>query len=85
MMQESAIQQLKSAVRGQTLCPGDPGYDEARKIPNAMIDRRPAIIARCAPATRGLPKSPWTDLGAQIVVLINSTSTPGNAAISSAW
>ncbi len=48
MMQESAIQQLKSAVRGQTLCPGDPGYDDARKIPNAMIDRRPAIIARCA-------------------------------------
>ena len=48
MMQESAIQQLKSAVRGQTLCPGDPAYDEARKIPNAMIDRRPAIIARCA-------------------------------------
>jgi len=47
---ESAIQQLKSFVRGQTLCPGDAGYDEARTLPNAIIDRRPAIIARCAGA-----------------------------------
>src|SRR5579864_6721528 len=50
MIPESAIQQLKSSLRGQTFSPGDPGYDEARTIPNAMIDRRPAIIARCAGA-----------------------------------
>src|SRR5579864_7655934 len=50
MIPESAIQQLKSSLRGQTFRPGDPGYDEARTIPNAMIDRRPAIIARCAGA-----------------------------------
>ena len=50
MIPESAIQQLKSSVRGQTLCPGNAGYDEARALPNAMIDRRPAIIARCAGA-----------------------------------
>ena len=48
MIPEPAIQHLKSSVRGQTLCPGDAGYDEARTLPNAMIDRRPAIIARCA-------------------------------------
>src|SRR5512146_941826 len=50
MVTESAIQQLRSSVRGQTLCPGDPGYDQARTLPNAMIDRRPAVIARCAGA-----------------------------------
>jgi len=50
MIPESALQQLKSSLRGQTLSPGDPGYDEARTIPNAMIDRRPALIARCAGA-----------------------------------
>ena len=50
MMPESALQQLKSSLRGQTLCPGDLGYDAARKVPNAMVNRRPAIIARCAGA-----------------------------------
>lgn len=45
-----AVEDLRKSVRGAVLCPGEPGYDEARTIPNAMIDRRPAIIARCAGA-----------------------------------
>jgi len=48
MISESAIQKFRETVRGQTFCPGEPGYDAARTIPNAMIDRRPAVIARCA-------------------------------------
>jgi hypothetical protein len=36
--------------RGQLLHPGDDGYDDARGVFNAMIDRSPFLIARCADA-----------------------------------
>jgi FAD/FMN-containing dehydrogenase len=36
--------------RGELFYPGDPGYDDARAVFNGMIDRSPALIARCASA-----------------------------------
>jgi FAD/FMN-containing dehydrogenase len=48
MIDERAISALASGFRGQVLRPGDDGYDAARTIFNAMIDRRPAVIARPA-------------------------------------
>jgi len=45
---ESAISALASGFRGQVLRPGDDGYNAARTIFNAMIDRKPAVIARPA-------------------------------------
>ncbi|RME23099.1 MAG: FAD-binding oxidoreductase, partial [Candidatus Zixiibacteriota bacterium] len=42
-----AIDALAAAMRGELLRPDDAGYDQARSIWNAMIDRRPALIARC--------------------------------------
>jgi hypothetical protein len=47
MIPASALQKFRQTLRGQSLCPGEPGYDTTRAIPNAMTDRRPAIIARC--------------------------------------
>lgn len=38
---------VASAFGGSFLRPGDPGYDEARHVHNGMIDKRPAVIARC--------------------------------------
>ena len=41
------IEALRGRFRGQVLLPEEPGYDAARRIWNGMIDRRPAVIARC--------------------------------------
>ena len=45
---EPAARDLAKALRGSLLRPADPGYDDARRIWNGMIDRRPDLIARCA-------------------------------------
>jgi FAD/FMN-containing dehydrogenase len=45
-----AKEDIKGIVRGNILVPNDTGYEEARQIWNAMIDRRPALIAQCVQA-----------------------------------
>ncbi|HET6966471.1 MAG TPA: FAD-binding oxidoreductase [Acidimicrobiales bacterium] len=44
----AALPELSDRIAGGVVRPGDPGYDDARQVHNAMIDRRPALIARCA-------------------------------------
>ncbi|OWT75010.1 MULTISPECIES: FAD-binding oxidoreductase [unclassified Achromobacter] len=44
----AAIEAFKTTLRGQVMTDNDPGYDDARRIWNAMIDRYPAVIVRCA-------------------------------------
>jgi len=47
-LQVGKIEELKSGFKGEILLPSDAAYESARKIWNAMIDKRPAVIARCA-------------------------------------
>jgi FAD/FMN-containing dehydrogenase len=49
-LRESAVEGLRGRLRGEVVALGDPGYEEAREIWNAMIDRRPGAIARCVSA-----------------------------------
>ena len=50
MKLEDQIQTLKPLVRGPVIEPLDAGYDQARKVYNAMIDKRPRLIVQCADA-----------------------------------
>jgi hypothetical protein len=50
MLREGAVDALRARLRGPLLCAGDAGYEEARTIWNALIARRPALIARCTGA-----------------------------------
>jgi hypothetical protein len=47
-IEPSRIAALRSRFRGALLRPNEEGYDEARRVWNGAIDRRPALIARCA-------------------------------------
>jgi FAD binding domain/Berberine and berberine like len=47
-MNESDIQGLRARFRGELITPGGSAYEAARRVYNAMIDKRPALIAKCA-------------------------------------
>jgi FAD/FMN-containing dehydrogenase len=47
MLTDTTVAAFKSALRGEVIVPGDARYDEARKVYNGMIDRRPRLIAKC--------------------------------------
>ena len=47
-MNATDIEDLRTKFRGELITPGDVAYDSARKVYNGMIDKRPALIARCA-------------------------------------
>ena len=45
--EDIAIEKFGATLHGELIRPGEPGYDDARRVWNGMIDRRPALIARC--------------------------------------
>ncbi len=47
ILEEPVLAELRSELRGAVIGPSDPGYETARRVHNGMIDKRPAVIARC--------------------------------------
>lgn len=47
-LQQTGIEAFQASLRGDLLREGDAAYDDARRMHNGMIDRRPALISRCA-------------------------------------
>lgn len=48
MIDNRAFRELRAGFRGALLQPPEEGYDEARRVWNGAVDRKPALIARCA-------------------------------------
>jgi FAD/FMN-containing dehydrogenase len=47
VLDNTALEQLAGSVKGKVFTPGTDGYDEARTVFNAMVDKRPAAIVKC--------------------------------------
>ena len=48
MLNDTLIQEFRTTLRGSLIEPQDPGYDDARKVYNAMINKHPRLIVYCA-------------------------------------
>src|SRR5215467_206343 len=77
-----AARELAGAFSGQLLQPGDAGYEEARRVHNGLVDKRPALIARC----RGVADvvdavKLGRDLGLEVAVRSGGHNVAGRATV----
>jgi FAD/FMN-containing dehydrogenase len=77
-MATATVQRLRDQVRGQTIAPDDSDYDDARRVYNAMIDRRPNVIVRAAGVQDVVAAVDYArETGLPIAVRGGSHSVPG--------
>ena len=77
-MSGTTIEQLREQVRGPVIAAGDDGYDEARAVYNAMIDKRPMAIVRAANAGDVIAAVRFArDAGVDLAVRGGGHSVPG--------
>ncbi|MEU8464505.1 FAD-binding oxidoreductase [Streptomyces sp. NPDC029003] len=77
-MGKISVDQLRERVRGAVVTPEDAAYDEARKVYNAMIDRKPAVVVRCSGAADVMATVDYArENGLDLAVRGGSHSVPG--------
>lgn len=77
---QTAIEALRNDLRGELITPDNAGYEEARKVWNGMIDRRPALIARVAGAADVVACANFArDHNVLLAVRGGAHNVPGNA------
>src|SRR5215510_4004959 len=78
----AAAAELGNTFSGQLLEPGNVGYEEARKVHNGLVDKRPALIAQCANATDVAEAIRLTQrLGLEVAVRGGGHNVAGRATI----
>ena len=71
---------LRAQLSGAVLVSGDPGYDDARRVHNGLIDRRPALVARCQGTADAQAAVRFArDRGLEIAVRGGGHNVAGNA------
>ncbi len=74
----TTLAELAAQIRGSVVTPEDPGYDQARAVYNAMHDRRPAAVVRCADAADVIASIRFArEHGLDLAVRGGSHSVPG--------
>ena len=74
----STLEELRGRVNGQTIVPGDASYEDARKVYNGMIDRRPGVVVRCTDAADVMASVQFArELGKDLSIRGGSHSVPG--------
>jgi len=59
---EDDIRKFKERLRGALVLPADTGYDEARKVYNAMHDKRPGLIVQAAGVADVIATAGWSSI-----------------------
>ena len=70
---DEALEALAGSLRGSVCVPGDAGYEEARTLWNAMIDRRPGLVIRCLGASDVMQAVNFAREQRSLVARISST------------
>ena len=77
-MAKAAIDALRESVKGRVITPADANYDEARRVFNGMIDKRPAAVVRCTgPADVAAALAVARDEGLDVSIRGGGHSAPG--------